>query len=169
LSHFTHEMVSLICVDALDKKGYVLSITADGKFKKCDPGETPVAIAFKSTKSLIDETPQANVPVAGIFFGIAQVYARIPAGGDTINPGDIVVVNQTAGYDGTVIKFVEKDTTTTWATSYDASNAETITDEIIAASRYSRFIVGTSLDKLEAKAAEEVKGLIRVVLHMGRR
>jgi len=161
------QMISLECTDGLDDHGYVLGISG-GKFRKARPGDTPVAVAFKSTKDIWDKV-RTNVQVAGILYGVVMVIARIPAGGDSIAKGDIVCVNQATGYEGTVIKFVEKDTTTAWAATYDAANAEAITDEIIDAIRYSRFIVGTALDEVTAKAAEEVKKKIRVVLHLGRR
>jgi len=162
------QMISLECTDALDEKGYVLAISG-GKFRKARPGDTPMAVAFRSTKNPITGTAEANKQVPALMYGVALVYAKIPAGGDSIAKGDIVCVNQASGYEGTVIKFVEKDTTTAWATTYDSANAETVTDEIIAASRYSRFIVGTALDDLAASAAEVKTGLIKVVLHMGRR
>ena len=153
--------------DALDDKGYVLSLLSTGHVHKAAAGEIPVGVAFKSTKDPISDTAASGVEVGIVSEGVAEVQYYLEAGDSNIAIGDLVMAHQSqAGY---ITKYTEDDTTTAWPATYAAATAETITDEIIAASRKSKYIVGVALEAVTAPGSGSITGTIKVVLRSGRR
>ena len=160
--HLPGTMVSFKCTDALDDKGYVLKLNDDGTVSLCGSYEVPFGVAFKDTKNPITETPEANRNVPVIVSGVAYVQYEIGPGEDIV-PGCLVGM-KAAHSPGRVTRFVDGDTVTAWADAYDATNAETITDEIITVIREYKYVVGVALEKVDAPAEGTKTGMVKVLL-----
>jgi len=149
-----------ICDDALEDSGFILVLKSDGHVGKAAADDMPIGVNIKSTEDPFKEGSY----LSGVRVGIVSegiVMVKLDSANVEIKPGDFL--RSKGG--GLADKWSEKDTTTAWPASYDAAVAETITDEIIAASRYSRAILGVALESKSAGSG----GKIKVLLRLGRR
>jgi len=85
------ELESRKCTDALEYKGFVLSLNSDGSVSKCAADGKVYGIAYRDTKHPLypDQAARANIIIEIIRDGFAVVRFKTGTG-ETISVGDYV-------------------------------------------------------------------------------
>jgi len=142
---------------SVNKAGLCLKLAADGELELAGIGDRAIGVAAMTTEDPLDPgTYKKGVRIAVIRRGIVKL--QLISTNAAISPGDRL---KTAG-SGLVDKFTDGDTTTAWPTTYAATTAETITDEIISVIREVKQIVGIALESVSANSGGTVKALLSI-------